>query len=66
MAARINPLLVWHGRHGRPPSVVEFLGLRAGSLGRLWLVCLVMLCGLPTMQQASSGDGLSFDPFPFH
>jgi hypothetical protein len=24
-----------------------------------------MLCGLPTMQQASVGDGLSFDPFPF-
>jgi hypothetical protein len=24
-----------------------------------------MLCGLTTMQQASSGDGLSFDPFPF-
>jgi putative cardiolipin synthase len=23
-----------------------------------------MLSGLPTMQQASSGDGLSFDPFP--
>ena len=24
-----------------------------------------MLCGLPTMQQASVCDGLSFDPFPF-
>ena len=25
-----------------------------------------MLCGLPVMQQASVGDGLSFDPFPLH
>ena len=24
-----------------------------------------MLCGLLTMQQASIGDGLSLDPFPF-
>jgi hypothetical protein len=24
-----------------------------------------MLCGLPTVQQAAIGDGLSFDPFSF-
>ena len=24
-----------------------------------------MLCGLPLVQQAAIGDGLSFDPFPF-
>src|ERR1700730_8173476 len=31
----------------------------------LWLLWFVILCGLPTVQQAAIGDCLSFDPFPF-
>lgn len=43
----------------------KFLGQRAGSFREALARLLVMLCGLPTMQQTSAGDGLSFDPFPF-
>ena len=47
-------------------SVVRVFETASGFIqGRLWPVWLVMLSGLPTMQQASIGDGLSFDPFPF-
>jgi hypothetical protein len=44
----------------------QSLGTTSGFIqGSLRLICLMMLCGLPMMQQASVGDGLSFDPFPF-
>jgi hypothetical protein len=32
----------------------------------LWLLWFVILCGLPTVQQAAIGNCLSFDPFPFY
>ena len=35
------------------------------KIENLWLVWFVILCGLPTVQQAAIGDCLSFDPFPF-
>jgi hypothetical protein len=48
-----------------PMSVVKVFGTGGGlNKERLWLVWLVMLCGLLTVQQATIGDCLAFDPFP--
>jgi hypothetical protein len=46
--------------------VVRVFGTRSGlNQESLWLLWFVILCGLPTVQQAAIGDCLSFDPFPF-
>ena len=41
----------------------RFWDSERGKQERLWLVWLVMLCGLLVMQQAALGDSLAFDPF---
>src|ERR1700730_2307176 len=50
-------------RNVRPQSFWDRRWLKIRE--SLWLLWFVILCGLPTVQQAAIGDCLSFDPFPF-
>src|ERR1700730_14754746 len=51
-------------RNVRPQSFWDRRWLKIRE--SLWLLWFVILCGLPTVQQAAIGDCLSFDPFSFN